>query len=75
MATQITSAESSRKRRDKGAVYQSERFGSELPNSDEDSDTECAACHEIVPSLQGGRKKSGLPAIFVRHGTIGPVQE
>ena len=30
---------------------------------------------EIVPSLQGGRKKSGLPAIIVRHGTIGPVQE
>ena len=39
MATQITSAESSRRRRDKGAVYQSEHFRSELPNSDEDSDT------------------------------------
>ena len=29
---------------------------------------------DIVPSLQGGRKKSGLPAIIARHGTIGPVQ-
>ena len=57
MATQITSAESSRKRRDKGAVYQSERFGSELPNSDEDSDTECGACHERDCPLPPSRKK------------------
>ena len=45
MTTQITAAESSRRRRDKGAVYESERFGSEVPIFDEDSDTECAACH------------------------------
>ena len=57
MATQITSAESSRKGRDKGAVYQSERFGSELPNSDEDSDTECGACHERDCLLPPRRKK------------------
>ena len=57
MATQITSAESSRKRRDKGAVYQSECFGSEVRNSDDESDIECAGCHERNCPLPPRRKK------------------
>ena len=46
MASQICVAESSRRRRDKGAVYQSERFGTEVPQSEEDSDTDCASCNQ-----------------------------
>ena len=57
MATQITAAESSRRRRDKGAVYQSDRFGSEGPLSDYDSDTECEVCNDRNCSLPSKRKK------------------
>ena len=57
MASQVIAAESSRKRRDKGAVYQSESFGSELPQSDEDSDTECAACNQRNCPLPPKRKQ------------------
>ena len=57
MATQITSAESSRKLRDKGAVYQSECFGSLVRSSNDDSDTECAGYHERNCPLAPRRKK------------------
>ena len=57
MESQITSAESSRKRRNKRAVYESEKFGSELPNSDEDSESECTACHQRNCPLPPRRKK------------------
>ena len=57
MASQITTAEASRKRRNKGAVYQPEHFGSELPPSDEDSETECAACYQRNCPLPPKRKK------------------
>ena len=57
MATQITSAESCWKRRDKGAVYHSERLGSKLPISDEDFDTECGTSYERDCPLPPRRKK------------------
>ena len=57
MASQITAAEAPRRRQDKGAVYQSQRFGSEVPMSDEDSDTECAACNQRNCSLPPKRKQ------------------
>ena len=50
MATQITSAKSSRKRRDKEAAYQTERFGSEVPNCDEESVIDCAAWTKEIAS-------------------------
>ena len=57
MATQMTAADASRKRRDKGAVYHSERFGSQVIQSDEDSNTECAACDQRNCPLPPLRKK------------------
>ena len=75
MATQITSVESSRKRSDKGAVYQSKCSGSELPNSNEDTVTECGACHERLSPPSNEEKEEWLACHNCETWYHCPVQE